>query len=64
MCGKLTVTVQRAEIKIGTSVIEVDVLVISPEKRMSDDGCESKNHARHATGVILELITVALTPYI
>jgi hypothetical protein len=59
MGAELTVAVQRAEIKIGTGVIEVHVFVVSPEKRMSDDGCEAKNHARHAAGVILILITVA-----
>jgi hypothetical protein len=61
--GELTIAVQRAEIKIGTGVIEVDVFVVSPEKRMSDKRCEGKNHARHAAGVILMLITIALTPY-
>ena len=33
--------------------------VVSPEKRMSDDGFKGKNHARHAAGVIFMLITVA-----
>jgi hypothetical protein len=64
MCGELTVAIQRAEIKIGTGVIEVHVFVVSPEKGMSDDGCKGKNHARHAAGVILMLITSCLTPYI
>jgi hypothetical protein len=59
MCGELTIAVQRAEIKIGTGVIEVHVCVVRPEKRMSDDGCKGKNNARHAAGVILKLITVA-----
>ena len=59
MCGELTVAVQRAEIKIGTGIIKVHAFVVSPEKRMSDDGCKGKNHARHAAGVIFMLITVA-----
>ena len=59
MCGELTIAVQRAEIKIGTGVIEVHAFVVSPEKRMSDDGFKGKNHARHAAGVIFMLITVA-----
>jgi len=59
MCGELTIAVQRAEIKIRTGIIEVHVLVVSPENRMSDDGRKGKNHARHAAGVILLLITVA-----
>ena len=58
MCGELTIAVKRAEIKIGTGVIEVHAFVVSPEKRMSDDGCKGKNHARHAAGVVLLLITV------
>jgi hypothetical protein len=59
MYGELTIAVQGAEIKIGTGIIEVHVFVVSPEKRMSDDGCKGKNHARHAAGVMFLLITVA-----
>jgi len=59
MCGELTVAVQRAEIEIGTGVIEVHVFIVGPENRMGDEGGKGKNHARHAPGVILMLIIIA-----
>lgn len=59
----LTVAIDRAQIKIRTCVVDINVRRVRSEERMGDDGSKSKDQARHAAGMV-DLLHVTLSAWI
>jgi len=41
--SELTIAIERTEVQVGAGVVDEDVLGISAEQRMGDDGRKGKN---------------------